>query len=504
MDIFQGFVMLAEAFKTTLTPALVLTVAGSVLMGIIIGALPGLTATMGVSLLVSLTFGLPTSVALAMIMGVYVGAIYGGSQSAVLMNIPGTPSAAATCLDGHPLAVKGQAGLGISTATTASFIGTLFGVFCLMFITPFLSSIALKFGAWEFFLLAVFGIMICGNLTADVAIKGWIVGMIGLAVSMVGQEEIYGYARFSYNNLNLMGGIALIPAMVGLFGISEVLDALSRRDTSQVVKNITGLTPNMGFLLKKWRLVLQSGLIGVLIGVIPGVGEDVAAWVSYDAAKRTSKQKELFGKGNLEGIIAAETANNACISGSIIPLLSLAIPGSAVAAVVLGAIWIHGVRPGPLLFFESPDFLYEITAIVLVASFFLLVLGLGIARLTVRVLEVRKEILMPIVASLCIIGSFAINVKSFDILVMLCFGIFGFIIRRLGYPAAPMTLGIILGPMADSNLRRALMLSDGSIAPFFTRPISLVLVIGIALLALSQALAKKPPITAEVGPSVQG
>lgn len=483
-----GIIGLIEGFRSVLSPLVLLTLGFSTVVGIIIGALPGLTATMGVSLLVGLTYGLPTDVAIAAIMGMYVGAIYGGSQSAILMNIPGTPSAAATALDGHPLALQGKGAEAIGTATAASFIGTLFGTICLAMITPLLANIALRFGAWEYFLLALFGIMICGNLTAQVPIKGWIVGVLGLAISTIGQEEMYGYSRFIFGNLSLMGGISLIPAMVGLFGISEVLYSLSSRNAGKVVGDIKGKLINLRYITKNWALILRSGIIGTVIGIIPGVGEDVAAWVSYDTAKRTSKSKIAFGTGNMDGIVASETANNACIGGALIPLLSLAIPGSAVAAVVLGAIWLHGVRPGPLLFFESPGFIYEMIAMLILASIFMLIFGLLISRLSVKILSVKSAILMPIVAALCVIGAYSINIRVFDIWVMLAFGLLGFVLRLTGYPAAPMTLGIILGPMADSNLRRALHIADGSLLPFVTRPISLMLVAAILALIVSNLL----------------
>lgn len=480
-DVLNG---LGSAFLKFLDWRMVAILFGSTLLGTVVGALPGLTATMAVSLLVGLTFNLSTDVALLVLMAVYVSAIYGGSQAGVLINVPGTPSAAATTLDGHPLAKRGQAGLAIGVATVSSFLGTLFGAMVVLAVTPVLSAVALKFGAPEFFLLAVFGILISGNLTADHPLKGWIIGFVGLFISSIGLEEINGFPRFAYGSVELTGGISLIPAMVGLFGLGEVLTVLADPKKHQVVGRVGRVWPPLKLVGQYLPVTLRSGVIGVLIGAIPGVGEDVAAWVSYDVAKRTSRHRDEFGNGCLEGVVAAETANNACIGGALVPLLSLAIPGSAVAAVVLGAIWLHGVRPGPLLFFEFPTFFLEMVAMLVMSAFAMLFVGIGVANLSVRLLQVSKGVLMPVVAALCVIGAYAVNVRFFDIYVMVVFGVIGYLMRRYGYPVAPMTLGIILGPMADANLRRALIISNGSVLPFVTRPISLILLGIIAAMVL--------------------
>lgn len=460
-----------------LTPLTLLYVAGSTFIGIVIGMLPGLTATMGVALLTGLTFGFPPKQAIVILICVYVGAIYGGSRSAILLNIPGTPANAATCLDGFPLAQKGQAGPAIGLATTSSFLGTVFGLICLAFFTPLLGQIALQFQSWEFFWLAIFGIIVCGNLTAPTdPLKGWIAGFIGLLVSLVGQEGITGYSRFSLGFDQMRGGFALIPVLVGVYGIAEVLGVMRETVVPRVVMQIQKVLPRWQDLWQYRRTMLRSGVIGVIIGAIPGVGEDVAAWVSYDFAKRASKHPEEFGKGSREGLIAAETGNNACIGGAVIPVLSLAVPGSAPAAVLLAAMWLHGVRPGPLLMLEFPNYIWEVTAMFILASLAMLILGLSLVRTLVKILMVPRPILMPIVLVLCVIGSFAISVRIFDIWVMLAFGLLGYPMRKYNYPAAPLVLGVILGDMADVNLRRALIRTAGDVTPFFTRPISLVLV----------------------------
>jgi putative tricarboxylic transport membrane protein len=306
---------------------------------------------------------------------------------------------------------------------------------------------------------------------------------------MIGMEGIHAYVRFSFGSTNLSGGISLIPAMVGAFGFAEIISVM-RHSKMEVVKSEIGrILPKAKEVLKYWKTIIRSGIIGTIIGAVPGVGEDIAAWVSYDMAKRSAKpeEKALFGKGSIEGLIASETGNNACVPGAIIPVLTLAIPGSAPAAVLLGAMLIHGVRPGPLIMIESPSFIYEVIAMVFFATIAMFVLGLSMVRPMVKILQVPRQKLMPIVFILCVVGSFALQSRLFDVGVMIFFGIFGFILREMDYPMAPLVLGIILGDMLDKNLRRSLILSNGDITPFFTRPICLGLFILTMLIVLSRS-----------------
>jgi|LSQX01.1.fsa_nt_gb putative tricarboxylic transport membrane protein len=459
--------------------------------GIVIGALPGLTATMGIALLTGLTYSIPTNLAIPILMGIYVGAIYGGSISAILINVPGTGSAAATALDGFPLAQKGEADKALFSTRIASFIGTVFGMVCLVGFAPLISKIAERyFASPEFFLLAIFGIVICGSLTAtDKPIKGWIAGMLGLLISFVGIEEIHGFPRFTFGNPELLGGIAFIPAMIGVFGIPQILSTLRTSNPQFVVADMgknNDRSPIWSEIPKNIKNILRSGLISVGIGAIPGVGEDIAAWMAYDRAKRASKKPELFGKGSYEGVIAAETGNNACIGGAIIPLLTLAVPGSPPAAVLLGALYLHGIRPGPMLTFEFPRFTYEMSAILLLASFALLICGVLLSRIMVTALKVKPAVLMPIVGALCAIGSYAIGIRLFDLHMMAIFGLVGYFLIEMGYPPAPLILGAILGPIADANFRRTLLSSNGSLLPFFTRPICIIFVLMIFLSIVTQ------------------
>jgi len=455
--------------------------------GLVMGLLPGLSATMAIALLTGLTFGLPTETALISLLAVYVGAISGGSQTAILLNIPGTPASAATAMDGFPMANQGKAGRAIILAITASCLGTLISVVFLLTLTPLLAKLALKFGAWEFFLLAMFGVAISGTLAArDNAAKGWISGFLGLLVAFVGRDTISSFPRFSFGSVNLQAGLQLIPIMIGLFGFPEVLKAFRAARADIVKVSEIRVWQGIRETLRNWRPVVRSGTIGTGVGIIPGVGEDVGGWLSYGSSKSLSKGAVSFGRGNPVGVISAETGNNAAIGGAVVPILSLAVPGSAPAAVLLAAFLMHGYRPGPLLVRETPEFIYEIAVYLLAAALAMWVLAVILVRFTVRVLQVRAEYLMPVIFVLCVIGSYLINYSLFDVGVMFVFGLIGFFFAEFSIPPAPFLLGVVLGPMADSNLRRALLLSDGSFLPMVQRPISLIFVGLIVLIILSQ------------------
>ena len=481
------FQYLSHALSLLATPEAAITLILSVFFGLIVGMLPGLTATMAVALLTGLTYKTSPDMAILSLIGVYVGAISGGCQSAILLNIPGTPASAATAQDGYPMGQQGKGGLAIFLATSASALGTLGSVIFLLFLTPLLTNFALKFGSWEFFLLAVFGIMICGQLASGGdPLKGWISGILGLLASLVGLDGLQGVPRFSFDNIDLMAGFSLIPIMIGLFGFPEIVASFKK--TKTVVGELQSIDYMEGWRIlgRNWETIIRSTFIGVMVGIIPGVGEDVGGWLSYWAARMRSKARSLFGKGNPEGVVSAETGNNACIGGAIIPILSLAVPGSAPAAVLMAAFWLHGLRPGPLMMTETPGFLYTVAIYLVASSFVMWALGLLISRFTVKILQVSPQILMPVVFLFCVVGSYVINDRIFDVWVMFGFGFVGLFLAHMKFPSAPFLLGVILGPMADTNLRRALTLSDGSILPFFTRPICLFFAIIIALMIAAQ------------------
>ncbi len=472
---FDGLFLFGQSIANFATPVTIAYALGACLLGIVIGALPGLTATMGVALMTTLTIALPSNVALLILICTYVGAIYGGSRSAILLNIPGTPASAAACLDGYALARQGLAGRAMGIATSGSVLGTWIGMLALATLTPVLGEMALKFGAYEFFWLAVFGVVISGNLTGNDPLKGWLAGFAGLFIATIGQEGMYAYNRFTFGIHDLSGGIALIPALVGAFGFAEVLTVMKNRPPRIIVDTFDAVLPRLRDVVQYWRTIIRSGLIGTGVGIVPGVGEDVAAWSSYAAARRASKAPEKFGKGSVEGLMAAETGDNACIPGAVIPVLTLAVPGSAPAAVLLAAMLIHGVQPGPLIMVNNPQFVYDVVTMMLFASIGILIFGLTLTQALVKILQVPQTLVMPVIFVLCAIGSFAIASRFFDIYVMLAFGAVGFLLRQLNYPMAPLVLGIVLGDLLDKNLRRGLTLSDGDLTPFFTRPISFVM-----------------------------
>ena len=481
---------LGAALGQFLTPEGIFHVAWATLLGIIVGSLPGLTATMGVALLTTLTYTLERDTAILVLICMYVGAIYGGSRSAILLNIPGTPASAATALDGFPLAQRGQAGYAMALATAGSAFGTIVGIMLLVLIAPPLAEVALRFGSFEFFWLAVFGIVISGQLTGNTQpLRGYIAGILGLMVAMIGSDGIHAHVRFNLGISDLNGGIGLIPAMVGAFGFAEVLTVMWRRRAT-LVKDTSLKDRVLPRLSDLWRFkftIGRSGIIGTLVGIIPGVGEDIGAWASYATAKRLSRGSAEYGNGSTEGLTAAETGNSAVVPGSLIPALTLAVPGSAPAAVLIAALFIHGIRPGPMIMIEQPTFIFSIAAMLLLATVAIAIYGLSLTRLFILVLRIPREYLMPLVFVLCVIGPYALTQRTFEIWVMVAFGLIGFVLRQMNYPMAPLVLGIILGDLLDKSLRRGLTLTDGDIAPFFTRPISAAFVAIIALTLLAGA-----------------
>lgn len=464
----------------------------AVLIGIVIGALPGLTATMGVALLTTLTFGLGPDVAMLVLVCVYVGAIYGGSRSAILLNIPGTPASAASTLDGYPLARQGLAGRAMGISTAGSWLGTLFGALILALFAPVFGEFALSFGSYEMAWVALFGIVIAGSLSGGDPLKGYIAGFLGLFVATIGQEANHAYARFAYGNADLAGGLGLLPVLVGVFGVAEVLSSMRGPAVKAVSSKIDSVIPRIRDVTTYWRTIFRSGALGTFIGAMPGLGEDIAAWTSYAAAKRASAERDQFGKGSVEGLMAAETGESACVPGAIIPVLTLAVPGSAPAAVLMAAMMIHGLNPGPMLAITSPEFIYQVVAMLIVADVVKLFYGLILVKPLLWILLIPRERLMPVVFVLCTVGAFAITSRLFDIWVMLGAGLVGFVLRELRFPMAPLVLGIVLGDLLDKNLLRGLVLSGGDLTPFFTRPISM----GLCALTLAAALWSIPGVGA--------
>jgi putative tricarboxylic transport membrane protein len=358
----------------------------------------------------------------------------------------------------------------------------LIGFISLALFTPALGALAMKFGTWEFFWLAVFGVVIAGSLCAPQdPIKGWIAGFLGLLLNTVGDDGIHAVPRFTANMAQLSGGFSPIPVLIGCYGVPEVLNAVRKQERMIIQTTVDRVVPRFREVFKHRWIILRSSVIGIIIGIVPGVGSDTASWLSYFTAKRGSKEPEKFGKGSIEGLIAAETGDNACIGGDIIPTLTLAVPGSAPAAVLLAAMTIHNLRPGPLLVAEQPEVVGQIIAISMVATVAVFILSLLWVRQMVKLLLIPRDVLMPAVFIICVTGAYALSGRLFDIYVMFAFGLVGVLMEEFEYPVGPFVLGFILGPMAEDNLRRALVITAGDPAPFFTRPISLVLFLLLVL-----------------------
>lgn len=466
----------------------VLVFLGSV-AGLFVGSIPGLSVSMATALLVSITYTWETTDALAMIMGVYVVGVFSGAVSAILINIPGAPSSVVTTLDGYPMSKKGQSYKALYVATIYSFIGSVFGLICLQVLAGPVSLIAVKFRPMDYFLLALFGLATVGSVTAKSYAKGLIAAAIGLMISMVGLDPLMGTPRLLFGVDQLKGGVNIVPALVGLFGFAEVLSVVYDGHLKQTVEHMEKTAIRLGDVLKHWKLSMYTSLIGMLVGALPGAGGPVAAFLAYNEAKRLVKDPEVpFGEGAVEGIVASESSNNACIGGALIPMLTLAVPGDAVTAIILSVFYVHGLKPGPMFIRESMGSFHAILAGGYIACIAMLILGLVVAPRISKMIAVPKNILLPVVTVLCVVGSFACNNRLFDVGLMFMFGLLGFLMRRRGYPGAPLVLALVLGKTMDSNFRRAVSLAvvtDNPMAAMFIHPITIVLLICTAAVIVS-------------------
>ena len=455
----------------------VVAIAGGTALGIVFGALPGLTAAMGIAVLLPLTYDMPPVMGFGMLLGAYCGAVSGGSIAATLLNIPGTPSSVATTLDAYPMAKKGHAGRALGTAIAASFIGGIFSCVVLILAAPPIAAFALEFGAAEYFSLAVFGLTIIASVSGKSMAKGIIAGLIGVFVSLVGLDPTTGSARYTFGEMSLLSGVAFLPALIGLFAVGQALtdaEEILRASAGDIPKQVAEVRLRFGAVFKRWKVLLSSCVIGTTVGAIPGAGGSVASFVAYDQARRISKTPEKFGTGHDEGVIASETSNNAMTGGAIIPMITLGVPGEAAAAVLMGGLMIQGLRPGPLLFTDQPDIVYGIFLALLLANVFMMLIQFVGIRLFVKVLDVPRAFLIPIVLLFCVIGSYGVSGNMFDVYLLLIFGVLGFFLNKYGYSTAPVVLGMILGEVAESEFRKGIIMYDGDWTVFFSRPISLV------------------------------
>lgn len=464
-----------------------LAVAAGTALGLFVGAMPGLSATMAIAVLLPITFGMDPATGISMLASLYMGGMYGGSIAAILIRTPGTPAAAATLLDGYPMAQQGKAGKALGVSLTASLIGGIISSIVLLTVAPMLGKIALSFGPVELFAIAVLGITIIGSLSTGSAIKGLLSGAVGLLVALIGMDPVTGSPRFTFGSIYLFNGVSFVIALIGLFSIPQAMNLVEKDETTAKASKIKDkMLPTWKEFKSIRTTTLRSSIIGVITGLIPGTGGDTASWFGLNEAKRFSKEKEKFGTGHPEGVAAAEAANNAVVGGALIPTITLGIPGSSATAVLLGGLMVHGIMPGPTLMTDHADVAYTLLWAMLVATIFMFFVGLLFTRISVIVTKVPNKLLAPIIVLLCVIGSFAINNSIVDVFIMFIFGIIGYFMDKLNIPPAPLVVGMILGMMLDTSLRQSLIISEGSWMIFLENPISLVLLI-IAFFSILQA-----------------
>lgn len=484
LDVIDGFNQATQL-------STIIAVAIGCFIGLVVGMIPGLTISTGIIIVLPLTFVLPPEISIALLLGLYVSGMTGGSFSAILLNIPGTPSASATAMDGHPMAQKGEAGRALGIAIVSSFLGGLFSFLCLFFVAPLLAEVALKFKSPDLFSLVLFGLTIICSFAAQSLIKGFLSAGIGLAIITVGQDPMMGTQRFTFGEVNLIGGIHFLTALIGLFAIPQLVDNFTEIKNTiregSVVKKISGIFPKITDLKLIRVPIILGSPIGSFLGILPGAGGPIAAFLSYDYSKRLSKNSEEFGTGSPQGIAAPESANNAVTGGALIPMMTLGIPGDPVTAILIGALLIHGLAPGPLLFVENGEFAYGVVFSFFWANIFNILIALIFIRFLVKVLSIPKTILMPTIAILCVIGSYALRNNFFDVYVMFGFGILGIIMRWLQMPIIPMLLAMVLGRQLEEHLRVSLIASKNDISIFFVSPFSVFFLL-LALTSIAWSL----------------
>jgi len=469
---------LLNGFLIVIQPMNILMMLIGAVLGMIIGIVPGIAGPMGVALLIPFTFTLEPIQGILIMLTLYVTCTYGGSITAILFKIPGEPPSIVTTFDGYELAKKGEAGKALGTAIFSSCLGGIFGVIVLMITAPQLSALALKFGDAEYFAIAILGMSVCAGVGRGSPLKNVLSAMAGLFLATWGLHEATGSQRFTFGSTGLLMGITFVPAVLGLFAVGEVFEEVEaifsnngekKQKLQQKVK--LGLPPWKDIYRMKW-LYLRSALIGSFLGTLPGVGGTAASFFGYSEAMRWSKHPEKFGTGIIEGVAAPETANNAACGGAMVPLLTLGIPGSAVTAVMIGAFMIHGIRPGPMMIYQQPDLVYAIFCGLLLANLLIIVGGIIGVRYLVKALEIPYSKVGPSILLFCVIGAYALNNSIADVWITFAFGIVGYLMRKFGYGLAPMVLGMILGPLCETSLMRAMIVSDYDPMVLVTRPIS--------------------------------
>lgn len=480
---FFGNLMIG--FRTALTPSNLLFCFLGVSVGTLIGVLPGIGPVGAMAILLPLTYDVSPTTAIIMLAGIYYGAQYGGSTTSILVNIPGEASSVVTCLDGYQMARQGRAGPALGIAAFGSFIGGTLSIVGLQMFAPSLVSVALSFGPPEYFSLMILGLVILTYLSQKSLVKALMMAGVGIFLGTIGLDSITGRQRFAFNIPELFDGVGLVPLVMGLFGISEVFLNLEKIIQVRVLSGrITHLFPNLkDWIDSKWA-ILRGTILGFFLGILPGGGVVLASFVSYATEKRCSKTPEKFGHGAIEGVAGPETANNAAAGGAFVPLLSMGIPSNVIMAILLGALMIHGIAPGPMLLENHPDLFWGVITSMYVGNAMLLVLNLPLIGLWVRVLRVPYAILFPLILLFCLVGSYVLNNSIVDVILMLLFGTVGYLMRKFEYEPAPLVMAFVLCPLLEQALRHSLILSDGSFTIFLTRPISVgcLILAGILLI----------------------
>jgi len=468
--------MIISGILSVLTLKVIALIFSGTIVGIIVGAIPGLTVTMGVALFLPVTFGMSPVEGISLLLALYIGGTSGGLISAILLKIPGTPSSVATCFDGHPMAARGEAGKALSIGIVYSFLGGMFSLLVLFFVAPLLANVALEFGPYEYFSIGLFSVTLVAGLSGDSLTKGMIAAVIGLVISFIGMAPITAFPRFTFGFDELNDGISLLPALIGLFAVSQVLEDAEEKTVPAFVKAAEYKMKGVGFSIKEFveqtGNFFRSSVIGTVIGILPGLGGAICNILAYGIAKKQSKHPEKFGTGIMDGIVASETSNNASTGGALVPLMTLGIPGDNTTAILLGGFMIHGISPGPLLFDTNGVLVYGIFAALVICNIFMIIAMYGGMHYYVKILSVPKHILLPVIMALCVIGAFGLNNRVFDVWTMLAFGAIGWLMKKASMQTTPLLLGFILGPIIEVNLRRGLMKSRGDLTPFLTEPIS--------------------------------
>lgn len=495
--------LLISGFQVVLNPITFIYIIGGTVLGVIFGALPGVSASMAVVLAMTFTYSMTPLVAIAFLVAVYCAAITGGGITAILFKIPGTPASAPTTFDGYPMTERGEAGkaLGISLMTSA--IGGTFAAIAMFLLSPQLANAALKFGPSELFAVSFLGLSVLTCLDSGNVVQTIISGLMGLWLATIGMDPLDGFARFTWGSSTLLSGVEMIPVMIGMFAVTEVLkQTVHRTKMENVDKNSSGkiktkLTSFKELWMMKWTII-RSGILGTIVGILPGAGATIASFLSYTTEVKTSKTPEKYGKGAPEGVAASETANNAATGGSMVPLLALGIPGGNAAAVMMSALVLKGVQMGPLLLKRQPEFLSSVFASMIVTNIIMVVIAIGIAKIFSKILAIPYSILGTVIALLAAIGSFALANSTGDVMLMVISGVLGYAFSMLGFNAAALILGLVLGVMCESNLRRAIMLENGNLVAVFSKPITAVLM--IACIAMLVWPLIKPYVTKKKGP----